>query len=144
MIWFAGHRELSIKVLFFPFIEAATPRYQSTFFGFRFFHMTTAMKAPGGEDKNGIKFSHFILEIVDLQTPTTELIFQSEYLSVHFRIMVYSPTQRSSITAAIPGRMTEYSRGRKYLCKVWSLSMKGWKTKEQTSQVVHYRDYSLN
>lgn len=33
----------------------------------------------------------------------------------------------SRITAATPGTMTEYSRGRKYLCRKCSLSTKGWK-----------------
>lgn len=44
-----------------------------------------------------------------------------------FGVTVYSPIQRSRMTAAMPGRMTEYSRGRKYLCSTWSLSTKGWK-----------------
>lgn len=41
------------------------------------------------------------------------------------------PTQRTRINAATPGRITEYSRGRKYLWIIWSLSTKGCKNRSR-------------
>lgn len=57
--------------------------------------------------------------------------------------MVDRPIQMSSITAAIPGRMTEYSRGRKYLCRKWSLSTKGWKNDQNNHVNVWCQNYCL-
>lgn len=77
----------------------------STFFGLRFFHMTAVMKVPVWWRSHLLRISHHVIRV-----------FMSQW---------YWPTNKSSTRAATPGRMTEYSRGRKHLFRTWSPSTNG-------------------